>query len=133
MLFSRLAKTQLVAVLAILVGGATITTEAQVAQFRAAGSSIAGASQGPGGLKGGGGSYSGPKRQGAGVAPSRQSSVGGASNILFGGKSPKKTQLSMFERASRGLPLDDDELAQLTPEQRAAWESQRASAVLGVA
>lgn len=47
-------------------------------------------------------------------------------------KGSTKPKLTVFEKASRGLPMDDDELAQLTPEQRAAWEAQRASAMLGV-
>lgn len=73
-----------------------------------------------GGIKSGGG--------GNGSRPSKQAGMR-ASDFI----SVRKPQLTVFEKASRGLPLDDDELAQLSPEQRAYWESQRASAMLGVA
>jgi hypothetical protein len=89
------------------------------------------ASQGGGGARPGGGVKSGGGGNGGGGngRPSRQAS-GDLGLMKYVKKAPG---LSVFEKASRGLPLDDDELAQLTPEQRAAWEAQRASAVLGVA
>jgi len=138
-----LAKTQLVA-LAVFLAVATITTEAEVAQFSAARSLGPGggaAGFGTGAKGGGGGSFmgmkiTGPAPYGTGGKMSNRSGSGGgrASETLKLGKPGRQASgLSVFEKASRGLPLDEDELALLSPEQAAYWQSQRASAVLGVA
>lgn len=116
-----------------------------MAQFSGAASSLGaqGAARGRAEAAGRGGGYGllGYKATG----PGPRSTAGGGSKSGGGGENrgsaasralnlaPGKSRLSVFEKASQGLPLDEDELAQLSPEQRAYWESQRASQVLGVA